>query len=249
LQFAVLNRAPSSKNNICLGDIVVSSPRNGNSGIIQYNFGKVIQGQPFQATGILNLPPSALRTAVSGLKSQYEVKGYKLERNVNKVLERNPRLQQKYKRPEPGSNRLYKSEFIHPLEKEADCKVACRDNLSCLRMQHLRPANEDNPAIHYSLIASGNNLMKDASVRDRLAADNDVLCFKMEVAGLMNHFPCLVIRGVCDYADSHKNKIWQGYAAMVAVAYARDLLYQLSPQRVENEKRINEILLGSKCDY
>lgn len=91
--------------------------------------------------------------------------------------------------------------------------------------------------------------MKDASVRDRLAVDNDVLCFEMEAAGLMNHFPCLVIRGVCDYADSHKNKIWQGYAAMVAVAYARDLLYQLSPQRVENEKRITEILLGSKCDY
>jgi hypothetical protein len=71
--------APSSKHDIRLGDILVSTPRNGNSGILQYDFGKAIQGQPFQATGILNLPPSALRAAVSGLKSQYEVKGHQLE--------------------------------------------------------------------------------------------------------------------------------------------------------------------------
>ncbi|GLI82290.1 hypothetical protein PoHVEF18_010722 [Penicillium ochrochloron] len=244
-EYGIGGGAPSSKNDIRLGDIVVSSPRNGNSGILQYDFGKAIQGQHFQATGILNLPPSALRTAVSGLKSQYEIKGHQLEQNVNRVLERNPRLQQKYKRPQPGSDRLYKSEFIHPLENEAGCEVACGDNLSRLKMRHLRTSDEDNPAIHYGLIASGNQLMKDASVRDRLAAENDVLCFEMEAAGLVNHFPCLVIRGICDYADSHKNKIWQGYAAMVAVAYARDLLYQLSPQRVENEKRISEVLLGS----
>ncbi|KAK2751656.1 hypothetical protein CKAH01_17846 [Colletotrichum kahawae] len=42
----------------------------------------------------------------------------------------------------------------------------------------------------------------------------------MEAAGLMNHWPCLVIRGICDYSDSHKNKQWQGFAAMMAAAYA-----------------------------
>jgi hypothetical protein len=51
-----------------------------------------------------------------------------------------------------------------------------------------------------------------------------VLCFEMEAAGLMNYLPCLVIRGICDYADSHKNKRWQGYAAAAAAAYARELL-------------------------
>ncbi|CAN9403213.1 unnamed protein product [Alternaria alternata] len=45
-----------------------------------------------------------------------------------------------------------------------------------------------------------------------------VLCFEMEAAGLMNSFPCLVIRGICDYADSHKNKRWQPYAAATAAA-------------------------------
>jgi hypothetical protein len=46
----------------------------------------------------------------------------------------------------------------------------------------------------------------------------------MEAAGLMDQFLCLVIRGVCDYADSHKNKQWQGYAALTASAYAKELL-------------------------
>jgi nucleoside phosphorylase len=67
----------------------------------------------------------------------------------------------------------------------------------------------------------------------------------MEAAGLMNHFPCLVIRGICDYSDSHKNKEWQGYAAMVAAAYAKDLLYQIAPNRVEAEKKIGDILSGN----
>jgi nucleoside phosphorylase len=51
-----------------------------------------------------------------------------------------------------------------------------------------------------------------------------VLCFEMEAAGLMNNFPCLVIRGVCDYADSHKNKTWQAYMAGTAAAYAKEVL-------------------------
>lgn len=37
----------------------------------------------------------------------------------------------------------------------------------------------------------------------------DVSCFEMEAAGIMTEFPCLVIRGVSDYANSHKNDGWQ----------------------------------------
>jgi hypothetical protein len=34
----------------------------------------------------------------------------------------------------------------------------------------------------------------------------------------------LVIKGVCDYADSHKNKRWQGYAAATAAAVTKGFL-------------------------
>ncbi|KAH8781603.1 putative WD-repeat protein [Hyaloscypha finlandica] len=108
----------------------------------------------------------------------------------------------------------------------------------------LKSEDEDNPKIHYSLITSINQLMKDATVRDRLIAEMDVLCFEMEAAGLISHFPYLVIRGICDYSDSHKNKEWQGYAAIVAAAYAKDLLCRIPLNKIEAEKRIKEIIAG-----
>jgi hypothetical protein len=79
--------------------------------------------------------------------------------------------------------------------------------------------------VHYGTIASGNQVMRDGVTRDRVSSElGGVLCFEMEAAGLMNNFPCLVIRGICDYADSHKNKRWQPYAAMTAAACAKELL-------------------------
>lgn len=79
------------------------------------------------------------------------------------------------------------------------------------------------PLIHYGLIASGNSLMRNVRMRDRLGDRHNVLCFEMEAAGVVNSIPCLVIRGICDYCDSHKNKLWQEYAA-TAAAYAKLLL-------------------------
>ncbi|KAJ0331406.1 hypothetical protein COL922a_012002 [Colletotrichum nupharicola] len=114
--------------------------------------------------------------------------------------------------------------------------------VAALEAKHERDDDEDNPAIHYGLIASANQLMKDALRRDELAMKRNVLCFEMEAAGLANHFPCLVVRGICDYSDTHKNKIWQGFAAMSAAAYARDLLGQLAPSRIETEAPVAEIL-------
>ncbi|KAL4923319.1 uncharacterized protein BDV17DRAFT_296492 [Aspergillus undulatus] len=56
----------------------------------------------------------------------------------------------------------------------------------------------------------------------------------MEAAGLMDTFPCLVIRGVCDYSGSHKNKDWQPYSALATAAYAKDLLRVILPKHVKD---------------
>ena len=69
--------------------------------------------------------------------------------------------------------------------------------------------------------------MKSAETRDKLGREHNVLCFEMEGAGIMNNLPCLIIRGICDYADSHKNRRWQNYAAATAAAYAKLLLSRL----------------------
>ena len=74
--------------------------------------------------------------------------------------------------------------------------------------------------------------MKDAVIRDTLANQHDILCFEMEAAGLMDSFPCVVIRGICDYADTHKNDQWQGYAVTTAAAYAKELLQIMPGEQV-----------------
>ncbi|EHK47146.1 hypothetical protein TRIATDRAFT_45881, partial [Trichoderma atroviride IMI 206040] len=174
--------APTSKHDIRLGDIVVSIPHNGKSGVLQYDFGKTMQDQEFQMTRVLNQPPQNLLAAVNGLRTNYET---------------------------------------------------CGDAAPSVVPRTKRPSDK-NITIHYGLVASANQVMKDATTRDKLALHNEVLCFEMEAAGLMNDFSCLVIRGICDYSDSHKNKDWQGYAAMAAAAYAKDLLNRLRPIRAES---------------
>ncbi|GES63346.1 WD domain protein [Aspergillus terreus] len=231
-----------TKRDIRLGDVIVSSARNGRGGLLQYDFGKQLQGQEFHQTGFLNQPPPLLRAAVSGLQAQYEEEGHRLEESIRTVLESNKRLKRNYTRPPPETDRLYESQFTHVPNSEASYAELCDDSKMILRPE--RTDDEDDPAIHYGLIASGNKVIKDAIFRDKLAAEEDILCFEMEAAGLMNHFPCLVVRGVCDYADSHKSKEWQGYAAVVAAAYARDLLCQIVPQRVQAERKACEVLDG-----
>jgi hypothetical protein len=88
--------------------------------------------------------------------------------------------------------------------------------------------------VHYGLVASGNQVIKDARFRDALnkGLGGNVLCVEMEAAGL-NNFPCVVIRGICDYADSHKNKNWQEHAAAVAAAFAKELLSVVPAQEVK----------------
>ncbi|KAH8694900.1 hypothetical protein BGW36DRAFT_452665, partial [Talaromyces proteolyticus] len=195
----------------------------------------------FQSTGFLNQPPVVLRAAVTGLEAHYEAEGHQLEHAIDIVLDKKPRLKRKYKRPDSTSDQLYQSKRIH-LDGASSCAVGCGDDPSDLILRSERTEDEDNPMIHYGLIASANRLMKDALIRDKLSAEKEVLCFEMEAGGLMNHFPCLVIRGICDYSDSHKNKDWQGYAAMAAAAYTKDLLYRIVPQQVEAEKTIRDLL-------
>jgi nucleoside phosphorylase len=237
--------APSPKHDIRLGDVVVSASRDGNNSVFQYDFGKTIQDQTFRPTGFLDRPPALLRAAVSDIRAEYEGEGHHIEDTISSLLKRKPKLRKKYKRPDIKSDRLYQSDVIHPIHNTSDCSVACGEDLSKQIIRVQRSEEDDNPTIHYGLIASANQLMKDALFRDKLAAEKDVLCFEMEAAGLMNHFPCLVIRGICDYSDSHKNKEWQGHAAMTAAAFAKDLLRRIPPNKVEAEKRINEVLSSS----
>lgn len=99
------------------------------------------------------------------------------------MLRKRPRLRKKYKRLEPESDRLYQSQVVHPHGNESSCATVCGNDSNSLVLRALRSEDEDNPAIHYGLIVSANQLMKDALIRDRFAAEIGVLCFEIEAAG------------------------------------------------------------------
>lgn len=233
--------APSSKNDIRLGDVVVGVPTDREGGVLPYDLGKEIQGVvEFQITGTLNQPPQFLLTAVNNLGIDlFKPEGHNLHGKIERALKgQNATLRRTCQRPNPARDLLYHSHVVHPVGAEGDCSEICGSTPKHLNMRPPRPDDRESLKIHYGLIASADRVMKDALTRDKISAQYNVLCFEMEAAGLMNHFPCLVIRGICDYSDSHKNKEWQGYAAMAAAAYARDLLKRIPPSTVDSQKAI-----------
>ena len=121
--------APSPKHDIRLGDVVVSSPVGRNGGVIYYEFGKAMQNQKFEQTGALNAPPRMLLNALTVIATQHERKGHRIAESISRMVGRNRRLRKKYQRPEPGTDRLYESNFIHP-DPESACEVVCSAEIS-----------------------------------------------------------------------------------------------------------------------
>jgi nucleoside phosphorylase len=232
--------APSAKHDIRLGDVVVSSPIGRMGGVIYYEFEKAMQERKFQHTGSLESPPPALLTALNKISMQHERKGHNIARSVSEMVARNPRLKRKYERPDVKDDRLYEATYVHA-DADKDCRTACSSSTPPVVARRDRTEADDDPVVHYGLIASADRLMKDATIRDALAAEGDVLCFEMEAAGLMNNFPCLVIRGICDYADTHKNDWWQGYAAATAAAYAKELLNAVPGKQAKRTRTAAEM--------
>ena len=162
------------------------------------------------------------------------------------MLEKHPQL----KKATPGKpsythqgiehDRLFLSTYPHTSER--DCN-------KCDSEQEIRRESREllDPEIHYGLIASGSTLVKDATARDSILEElgDSCVCLEMEAAGLMNNFPCLVIRGICDYADSHKNDRWQRYAASTAAAYAKEFLGIVPIEDIEGTRRAAETMTDS----
>ncbi|KAJ5333568.1 uncharacterized protein N7506_007351 [Penicillium brevicompactum] len=220
---------PSPSFDVRLGDIVVSRPTGTSPGVVQYDFGKTLQSGKIERTGSLNNAHPALLTALANLEGYHLTARPRFHTLLPDTLSRISGEDHGLVFQYPGHERdtLFHADYCHP-DPEADCQ-GCDGSQAINRQK--RPTTR--PRVHYGVIASGNQVMKDACSRDKLAKDLGVLCFEMEAAGLMNHFPCLVIRGICDYADSHKNNQWQGYAAMAAAAYSKELLSNM-PSVSEN---------------
>jgi nucleoside phosphorylase len=212
---------PSAEADIRLGDVVISQPYLQYGGVVQYDFGKTGAEGRFTRTGSLNAPPTILLTALAKLRSNYIRGRVKLSEHLSPLV-RLPDFA--YQGAEYDT--LYKPTYNHAGGPTCD---NCIDQ--GLVMRNSRPTAD--ALLYFGTIASGNQVMKDGVTRDRLSAElGGILCFEMEAAGLMGNFPCLVIRGICDYADSHKNKRWQPYAAATAAGCAKELLNTIPGEAV-----------------
>lgn len=186
------------------------------------------------------------------METEHELNGSKILEYLGELKTKWPRLAPKYLKSDSLEDLLFKTDYGHVSESTSVCEVtqdiddgdekeeSCR---LCDRTEVVKRKPRDM-RVHYGLIASGNQVIKDATFRDKLNRNlgGNVLCVEMEAAGLMNNFPCIVIRGVCDYADSHKNKNWQEYAAAVAAAFTKELLEHSQPSDVDGERTAKDVL-------
>ncbi|KAK6500102.1 hypothetical protein TWF481_010459 [Arthrobotrys musiformis] len=224
---------PRSSTDIRLGDVAVSWPTGRFGGVDQYDFGDRVKGGKIIPKSHLNRPPPILLSALRTLDSIHPKKrGAQVLKTVKKVQE----IDDRFCHPGVSADRLFSAEYYHIKEKEPQISVCetcgeCPRCADCNREQEIKRKNRkyDHPYLHFGIIASGNQVMKDGVIRDEIGSASGAICFEMEAAGLMNDFPCAVIRGISDYADSHKNKDWQPYAALTAAAYAKELLAQIPP--------------------
>ncbi|KAL7957939.1 ankyrin repeat-containing domain protein [Trichoderma compactum] len=195
---------------LLLGDVVISE------GLVQYDLGRRLPNTFVRKdTPGENLPrprPEVCAT-LSKLKTRQGRR-----RLQSRMLEHLRLLRQRpdLTIPYPGSmnDRLFKSNYLHRHRPP-----------SRRHSQLLQASNKSQPAIHFGLMATGDTVMRSGRDRDGMVARDKVIAFEMEGAGVWETFPAaLVIKGVCDYADSHKNKTWQPYAAATAAAAAKAFL-------------------------
>jgi nucleoside phosphorylase len=218
----IAGACPTLKYDIRLGDIIVSTPSGETGGIVQYDFGKA-EKEGFKHSGSIPPPPPFLRSIVASIEAGHLVYGTKFAQIIDRVIEQDAKGPKVYVRP--GKDILFKAEFVHP--GGDDCSECDQVHQVVIRTARTNP---NEPRVHYGIIGTGNQVMKDAKQRDRIAAEYSLLCFEMEAAGVQKAFPSLVIRGISDYADSHKNDEWKPYAALTASVYCAEFLRVLPQQ-------------------
>ncbi|KAK7398280.1 hypothetical protein QQX98_012352 [Neonectria punicea] len=218
---------------IRLGHIVVSKPTGIHSRAVQYDHGKAKEGH-FERTGAIAPPPPILLNAAQALAVQRE----RLDRDPiwedTQRTQKNRRTTQHFKFPGVAKDHLYHPNYIHqqPGQSCDECECALEQRIE----RQVDEGDESFVVVHRGTIASGELVVKSAALRDRLAEQHGLLCFEMEAAGALADFPCLVIRGISDYCDSHKNDQWHGYAAAAAAAYARQLFFHLPREETQRNR-------------
>ena len=222
---------PDPERNVRLGDVVVGlADTPGVPGVVQYDHIRDHGPGNRKLMGILDKPHPELLTALGLLSAKCIMEESKPHENLARLNG----MPGNFSSPPTSPDRLYRATYEH--SRNATNCDQCSTTQLVVRAERKNP---EIPIIHQGQILSGNSVIKDARRRDQLSRDYEYArCFEMEAAGVVDQTHCLVIRGISDYADSHKNELWQPYAAGTAAAFARELLLTVQPSAVANIGRV-----------
>ncbi|KAH8803460.1 hypothetical protein F5884DRAFT_712243 [Xylogone sp. PMI_703] len=205
---------------IVLGDVIIGD------GVVQFDIGKQFPDHFQRKAGFketLGRPNLEIRGLLSRLKISKRL--MELGEKTSRYLEAlQGKLNERFRYPGVEQDRLFESSYHHVCSKSRE--LSCQE-LGCqgkpVHRKRLTVSNP-RPVIHIGTIVSGDTVMMSGEDRDVIAHEEKIIAFEMEGAGVWDNMPCVVIKGVCDYADSHKNKKFQRYAAATAAACAKAFL-------------------------
>ncbi|KAL3428796.1 purine and uridine phosphorylase [Aspergillus tetrazonus] len=257
LVFAGVAPSPPEYGDIFLGDVIISDS------VIEYDLGRQYPGGFSRKSGAkeaLGRPSREIRTLLNSLRAENirsELQS-QTQQYLQVLQQRGPKWYH------PGvSDVLYRASYLHKHYSHASpvkcscsgsdlpeqiCDIALEkecDELGCDSSQQIR-CREVSEAIqtftHIGSFASADKVMKSRQHCDEIARKEKVIGFEMEGAGVWDNVPCIIIKGVCDYADSHKSKLWQTYAAATGASVAKAFLGYWRPEGREGKSVYRGIL-------
>jgi nucleoside phosphorylase len=222
----------ADQQEIVLGDVIISQA------LVQYDLGRQYPGgfkRKKDVRDTLGRPSPEIRAVQAKLgTSRYK---QRMQNNITTFLQKIQRTLHETKYPGQKNDILYRSSYMHQHHSPTEChecrkddeicelalKMECKD-LKCESAMHvtrsrLMDTSITQPTVHFGIMGSGNTVMKSGQSRDQMAQADGIIAFEMEGVGVWDYFPSIVIKGVCDYADSHKTKGWQRYAAATAAEW------------------------------
>ncbi|KAH8124534.1 hypothetical protein LI328DRAFT_166856 [Trichoderma asperelloides] len=224
-----------------LGDVVVSKT------IIHYDYGRLYPGH-FVVKNTVEDSLGSTNRDIRGLLAVFETElmRKRLQKEASEYLKhlqnkaREDRRRADYKYPGIVEDKLYPPAYVHKHRtscdlcttldtfcdsaSEASCAVAGCSSTDLVVREHTVEEANFSPEIFIGRVGSGNTVMNSGEDRDRIASAHNIIAFEMEGAGAWDEIPCIVVKGICDYADSHKNKSWQDFAAATAAAVTKAIL-------------------------
>lgn len=231
-----------SLKDVRLGDVVVGWPSHadGKPAVIYYDSGRSL-ASGFQTTTQLNRPHMVLLKALPFLRTDHKL-GQSTFHTYLDRLQSHEELGDQFKHPGLEHDLLFKSSYEHVGNYNSDCVECDKANLVVRKTR--MESQRDEFVFHQGRIATGNSVVQDGKRRDSITdRHEDVFCIDMEAAGVDINSSCLVIRGISDYADSHKSDKWRSYAAGKAVVFARELLEKISPTDVNSKMASGQLAL------